>query len=185
MSKHLFFWRRLLTTYQGESQRTLRSQALRGTLISILIIPILFTCLTALSLLFGYQLGTAYGVSMEPTLRDGDLIWLKPAAVSDIRVGDIVTLSSPESGSITHRLIQVQRLPPGGCLLETKGDANWLTEMWEVSADGTVLVVVARVPFGGYIMDSLSSTPVRAVLLCSIVAIVIRIWVRRCQSLRH
>jgi signal peptidase I len=116
---------------------------------------------------------------MEPTLRDGDMIWLKYPTAADIRVGDIVTLSSPESGSITHRVVQIQRLSPSGYLLETKGDANWLTEVWEISADGTIPVVVARVPFGGYVVDSLGSAPVRALLILLLVIVVIRMWVRR------
>jgi signal peptidase I len=143
------------------------------------------TCLAALPLLFGYRFGTAHGMSMEPTLRDGDMVWLMSATVSDIRIGDIVTLSSPESELITHRVIQVQRLPPGGYFMETKGDANWLTEVWEISANGTVLVVVARVPFGGYVIDFLGSAPVRAILLCLVVAVVILMWARRRRALRY
>jgi len=107
---------------------------------------------------------------MEPTLSDGDMIWEKRVPVDAISVGDIVSLSLDEHLRIAHRVIRIERLPHTSYFLETKGDANWLTEVWEVSADETVPVVVARIRLGGYIIDSLASLPVRVVLITILVA---------------
>jgi len=115
---------------------------------------------------------------MEPALRDGDMIWAKYLDVADVKVGDIVILSSPDEQSITHRVIKVQPLLQKGYLLETKGDANWLAEAWEISADGTVPVLLARLRFAGYVLDFLGSIG-GIVLLLGLAALAIAIYVRR------
>ena len=129
--------------------------------------------------MFGYRFTTAHGISMEPTLSNGDMIWLKFIDVVDIRVGDIVTLSTPEEGSVTHRVINVQALPQDGYLIETRGDANWPSEQWEINANETVPVFVARTPFAGSVVDFLSSVLGRALLITLAVATVVAMWVRR------
>ena len=98
--------------------------------------------------------------------------------VTDVNVGDIASLHSPEQLWIAHRIIQLEHLPHGDYLLETRGDANRLNEVWEISADETVLVVVARTRFGGYVMDYLASIPVRILLSIAMVTLVV-ILVRR------
>ncbi len=64
-------------------------------------------------------------------------------------------------------------MPRGDYLLETKGDANWLTEVWEISANETVPVLVARIRFGGHVMDYLASAPVRILLSIAMVTLVV------------
>ncbi len=127
----------------------------------------------ASSLLFGYRFGSNHGTSMEPTLSDGDMLWTKRVPIADVNIGDIVSLYSPEQLWIVHRVIQLEHLLRGDYLLETKGDANLLTEVWEISTDETVPVVVARIRFGGYAMDYLASTPVRILLSIAMVTLVV------------
>ncbi len=97
----------------------------------------------------------------------------KTRTYADVNIGDIVSLYSPEQLWIAHRVIQLEHLLRGDYLLETKGDANWLTEVWEISADETVPVVVARIRFGGYAMDYLASAPVRILLSIAMVTLVV------------
>ncbi len=62
------------------------------------------------------------GVSMLPTLVEGDLVIVQGAQMSDVRVGDIIVYGSPCSNngySVIHRAVGVQ----GGGFL-TKGDNN-------------------------------------------------------------
>ncbi len=161
------------------NSRNVRRQLLRGSLIGLLLTPIILTCFVAGSFFFGYRCVTAHGSSMEPALRDGDMIWAKYLDVADVKVGDIVILSSPDERSITHRVIKVQPLPQKGYLLETKGDANWLAEAWEISADGAVPVLVTRLRFAGYVLDFLGSVFGRALLIGVAAATLTAIWVRR------
>ena len=160
------------------NSRNVRRQLLRGSLIGLLLTPIILTCFVAGSFFFGYRCVTAHGSSMEPALRDGDMIWVKYLDVADVKVGDIVILSSPDERSIAHRVIKVQPLLQKGYLLETKGDANWLAEAWEISADGTVPVLLARLRFAGYVLDFLGSIG-GIVLLLGLAALAIAIYVRR------
>ena len=139
----------------------------------------------ASSMLFGYRFGSNHGTSMEPTLSDGDIIWLKSQPAATIRIGDIVSLNSPEYSWVVHRVIHLERLPQGGYLLETKGDINRLTEQWEIGADETVPVVVARMPLAGYVMDYLATTAVRVsliILAVAMVMVVVVMWVRRWRA---
>ena len=55
------------------------------------------------------------GVSMEPTLCDGALLYVQQQ--SDYAVGDIVVFSYPGEGYLVHRIIEINR----GAIL-CKGD---------------------------------------------------------------
>lgn len=159
--------------------RNIRRQLLRGSLIGFLLVPILFVCFAGASLLFGYQFTGTRGTSMEPTLRNGDVIWLKRSGIAEVRIGDIVTLSLPESESVTHRVIDMEPLSRARYLVETKGDANLLSEYWLIGAEDTVYVAVARVPLGGYILEFLGSLYGRVLVVCLGIAGLIAVRARR------
>jgi signal peptidase I len=89
---------------------------------------------------------------MEPTLHDGDMIWVKQANIAEVRIGDVVTLSSPELGSISHRVIGMEPVSGERYLVETKGDANLISEYWIVGSDDAVYIIVRSIPLGGYVL---------------------------------
>ena len=128
---------------------------------------------------FGHRFVTAHGISMEPILHDGDIIWVKYIDVTDVEIGDVVTLQHPDWGSITHRVIEVKPLFQERYLLVTKGDANWLAETWEVRADEAVPVSVARTPLAGYVVDFLGSALGRVLLIGLAVVTVVAMVLRR------
>jgi signal peptidase len=132
---------------------------------------------------FGYRFVTAHGGSMEPVLRDGDMIWVRFVDAVDIEAGDIVTLENPENGLITHRVVEVRPLFQERYFLVTKGDANWLTETWEISGDEAVPVSVARIPLAGYVVDFLGSGFGRVYLIVLAAATVVGMVLRLRQ--RH
>jgi len=94
---------------------------------------------------------------MEPTLHHGDMIWMKTLCIDEVRIGDIATLSSPEFGSISHRIIDMELISREQYLVETKGDANSISEYWIVGSDETVYIVMMSIPLGGYVLDFISS----------------------------
>ncbi len=70
--------------------------------------------------ILGYQLYIINSESMSPTFKIGSVILSrKPADVSALKVGDIVTFSQAEA-IITHRIIEV--VNDGGIKYRTKGD---------------------------------------------------------------
>jgi signal peptidase I len=59
---------------------------------------------------------TVCGRSMRPLLRDGDVLSIEPAAVRDVRPGEIVLIDS-DAGLIVHRLMRID-----ATTLRTRGD---------------------------------------------------------------
>lgn len=147
-------------------------------LLVLVLVPILLICVDSGSALFGYSTVVGYGRSMEPALSSGDAIWAKYMNPTEVKVGDIVTLQRPGKEPVTHRVIKVQSLSNGDYLLETKGDANQLSEKWEIDAGEKVAVAVIRVPFIGYVLDFLSNIIVRVILI-GVIAILAFLWIYR------
>ncbi|MCD6447927.1 MAG: signal peptidase I [Thermoplasmata archaeon] len=59
--------------------------------------------------------------SMEPTLRVGDIVYVKSIEIDKIKIGDIITFYHEEH-IITHRCVDI--LHNNGTFFKTKGDAN-------------------------------------------------------------
>lgn len=100
---------------------------------------------------FGWHLDIVYGGSMEPAVKVGSLVVIKPVQPQDIKVDDIITYrSATESGMVTtHRVIEVMRR---GDSLEfrTKGDANEDPDINLVAADELVGKLAFNIPYLGY-----------------------------------
>jgi signal peptidase len=69
------------------------------------------------------------GPSMNPTLREPDLLWVEPYGNRPVRVGDVVCYRSPEANvNIVHRVVSVggQGIGDGGTKdgIRTRGDNN-------------------------------------------------------------
>lgn len=64
----------------------------------------------------------ARGGSMRPLIRDGEIIEVKPAKVSEIRVGDIIFYRASWGSMVAHRVIK-KRKEKGKMVLVTKGDS--------------------------------------------------------------
>jgi signal peptidase len=64
----------------------------------------------------------AFGTSMYPFIRNGDILTFQPVEASDLRIGDIVLFQSVRKKSVAHRLVQKQ-LKNGNIFLKTRGDA--------------------------------------------------------------
>jgi signal peptidase I len=68
------------------------------------------------------------GPSMNPTLREPDLLWVEPYGDRRVRVGDVVCFKSSEQDiNIVHRVVSVVR--PGvdtghSAVIRTRGDNN-------------------------------------------------------------
>ncbi|WP_350350342.1 signal peptidase I [Microbacterium sp. A8/3-1] len=64
--------------------------------------------------------------SMSPAYPPGTLVVVRPAAVDELKVGDVVTvqLESGEETVVTHRISAISYALDGDVEFETKGDAN-------------------------------------------------------------
>jgi signal peptidase len=67
------------------------------------------------------------GPSMNPTLREPDLLWVEPYGNRAVRAGDVVCYKSPEENvNIVHRVVSVGGRGIGGLKdgIRTRGDNN-------------------------------------------------------------
>ena len=119
--------------------------------------------------------------SMEPTLYKGDLIMVQGVSTGyDIKVGpkdsaepgDIIVFHRPTDPSelIVHRAID-KELRGGVWYFQTKGDANFSPDSWELAEDHLVGKVVGHVSHIGYIPLFLREflwTPIGMILIVAL-----------------
>lgn len=106
----------------------------------------------------GWRTHTVMSGSMSPAIATGDVVVSRSVPASQIRSGDVVTFTDPTDPSrlLTHR-VQHVATAGGTTSARTRGDANTGTETWQIPADGTVGVVVYRLPRVGYVLHSAGS----------------------------
>ena len=108
----------------------------------------------------GHRPATVATDTMEPALRDGDLIVNHVVPASAVEVGDVVTYSDAlrPGGVVTERVLEVR---PAGDHLEftTMADSGDHIEQWSLASEETVGLVSLRVPFLGRLL-SIISVPV-------------------------
>jgi signal peptidase I len=116
---------------------------------------VLFGVCMAVTLPFflGIKSLTVLSGSMEPTIHVGDIVVVRQIAPLDARVGDVVTFRDPTDTDklVTHRVRRVT-VADGWVSFQTKGDANTGTEQWRIADDGTIGLVLYRVPRLGYVL---------------------------------
>ena len=83
------------------------------------------------------------GPSMNPTLREPDLLWVEPYSNRPVRAGDVVCYRSPEENvNIVHRVVSVRgRGTPDG--IRTRGDNNRWPDKRPLATDDLLGRVVA------------------------------------------
>jgi signal peptidase I len=115
---------------------------------------------------FGVKSLTVLSGSMEPTIHVGDIVVVRQISPLDARVGDVVTFRDPAARDklITHR-VRAMSVAGGVVSFETKGDANTSVERWTIGTDGTIGLVMYRVPKLGYILFYVHGTLGRLLLV--------------------
>jgi signal peptidase len=123
----------------------------RDRLVVSLVVAVSTPVLCALLLvLFGFQPLVIRSGSMVPSLGVGDVVLSQQVPVTALRPGDVVTVHGSDlvGDSITHRVRNVTATADG-VRLETRGDANVVSERWTVSSTATVGRVRWSVPWIG------------------------------------
>jgi len=126
--------------------------------------------------LLHYRTATMLTASMAPGIRPGDVIVDTPLALTDVRVGQVLTYHIPvdDHRVVSHRVIQVQRPGPGIVNIRTQGDANTAADPWTATlSGGTVWQVRAVVPKAGTAIRALRIPWVHTLLTGAVPALVL------------
>ena len=128
--------------------------------------------------LLHYRTATMLTNSMAPAIRSGDVIVDTPLALSDVRVGQVLTYHIPvdDHRVVSHRVIEVQRPRPGIVNVRTRGDANTAADPWTATlSGGTVWQVRTVVPKAGSAIRALR-TPLVHTVLTGAVPVLVLCW---------
>jgi signal peptidase len=95
--------------------------------------------------------------SMEPTYHTGSLIYVKPCAPEDVRVGDAITFVLNEDlDVVTHRVISIDAENEH---FYTQGDANDAPDGAPVYFKNLIGRPVFTIPYLGYVSHWVSNPP--------------------------
>ncbi|WP_026569312.1 MULTISPECIES: signal peptidase I SipW [Sediminibacillus] len=114
----------------------------------------------------GYQLKTVLSGSMEPGIKTGSVIAVKPGGdMTRFEKGDVITFQTEEELLITHRIVDVTT-SGDNVLYETKGDNNDAADREPVLSQNVVGEYSGfTVPYVGYFISFAQSKEGSALLL--------------------
>lgn len=104
------------------------------------------------------QIFTVASGSMEPALKTGSLIFIKPA--NEYKTGDVITFTSSSNinQTITHRIISSEN-KDGQTYFTTKGDANNSQDLDQVHQDRILGKYIFKIPYIGYVISFVRTLP--------------------------
>jgi signal peptidase len=99
-----------------------------------------------------YKLLVVQSGSMEPAIKMGSVVVVKPA--SDYQPNEIVTYHDPDNPkyTITHRIVGIEYLEQGK-LFVTKGDANDAQDRKKIEPELVVGKVESSIPWLGFLIS--------------------------------
>lgn len=108
--------------------------------------------------IFGYQIKTVLSGSMEPGIKTGSIIVVKPGGdMTRFKEGDVITFMDEDKRVITHRVTEVVN-NDGQILYRTKGDNNNAEDPNPVPSDNVLAEYTGiTIPYVGYVQDFASS----------------------------
>lgn len=133
-----------------------------GILVVVFIVFAAFVLLNKFSggepSIFGYQLKTVLSGSMEPAIKTGSIIAVKPGGdMTRFKEGDIITFMDEERRLVTHRIIEVVQ-SGDQTMYRTKGDNNNAPDQNLVMSGNVVAEYTGfTIPYLGYISEFIQS----------------------------
>ena len=108
--------------------------------------------ISALPITGNFKVMTVLSGSMEPAIKTGSVVVVKP--VDSYKIEDIITFTNPKKPveSVTHRIYDMKVIE-GRISYITKGDANNAPDQREVSEREVVGKVLFSIPYLGYAVD--------------------------------
>ena len=142
----------------------------RWSVTTATLLVILFCLAWIAPSLFGLSRYVITGPSMTGTYDRGSVVFEKPVAVADLKVGDVITYTPPADSGVTwlvtHRIVDIEPAEGGGVLFTTKGDHNPDPDPWHFQlVDQDQPVVQAGVPYVGWLFIALADKQTRMLVI--------------------
>jgi|SRR5699024_7435840 len=104
--------------------------------------------------MFGYQLKTVLSGSMEPDIKTGSIIAVKPGGdMTRFEQGDVITFQEDANKLVTHRVIDVSQSGEN-TMYQTKGDNNSSPDAQPVLSENVVAQYTGfTIPYVGYFIS--------------------------------
>ena len=145
-----------------------------GLFISTIVMAALVFGSSALPALFGYNTMVVTSGSMEPAIRVGDAVVMRPPSPGAIRSGDVITFKPFGSvGLVTHRVVTTSEIE-GNLYFQTQGDANATPDPDLNSADAVFGKVALTLPKMGFLLH-FAATPRGKMLMLALPLFVLMI----------
>lgn len=130
------------------------------SLIIVIAILVIFSTFSVSS----YKLMTVQSGSMEPAIRAGSMIVVKPTA--EYKTGNVVTYKNGDNPkkTTTHRIVEIKK-EQGLITYKTKGDANDAPDFNPVFKESIVGRVLFYVPYLGYPVNFAKTLPGLVILI--------------------
>ena len=121
-------------------------------LIDFIILVALMLIVSVLPITGNYKIMTVISGSMEPAIKMGSLVVVKPTA--DYKIGDVITFGpvSKTKAPTSHRIFDI-KIVDGKPIYITKGDANNGPDTREVFQKDIIGKVLFDIPYVGYAVD--------------------------------
>ncbi len=118
--------------------------------------------------------------SMEPTYYEGDVVIIHKVPPSEIRIGDVIVFREPGGSElILHRVVAIEERD-GKRYFLTKGDnprTNPRVDVWLwVPEENVIGVLVARVPYVGWVFLAFDEPGARLMLVLIIIMFLMLYW---------
>ncbi|MBY0148717.1 signal peptidase I SipW [Neobacillus niacini] len=127
---------------------------------------------------FGYEIMTVLSGSMEPSIKTGSIIAVKPVpAASELKKGDVITFKASDNPNtlITHRIVEVERVNESVQFI-TKGDNNDTKDTAHVNSQNIVGAYSGfTLPFIGKLLAFIQSNN-GAIFLLIVPGVLMILW---------
>lgn len=174
-----------VTEKKGKSSLRHKIATIAGTILSIILIPILVINITLIIKSYVNK-GEISGIggfvplivltdSMYPVIQSGDLVICHTANAEDVQKGDVIAFVDPAGNGksvVTHRVIEIMS-EEGQPAFRTQGDANDFADELAVPADKLIGIFKMRIAGAGNAAMFLQSSA--GLIICVVIQLLLLI----------
>lgn len=128
-------------------------KAIYSVIVAFIIIVAVLLIISTLPITGNYKAMTVISGSMEPAIKIGSVVVVKPS--EDYQIGEIVSYGKfgKNNSPITHRIVEITNPDGEEKIFRTQGDANDGPDQSAITKEQILGKVLFAVPYLGYAVD--------------------------------